>query len=71
MMHILHCFTYYLGKQQCSGKVNFESNEFSVSAPTKIFSLTNPGEEIDMVVFINGLPIATMEPKKTTDRTKR
>ncbi|MES2648114.1 MAG: type I restriction endonuclease subunit R [Bacteroidota bacterium] len=41
---------------------NFEKNAFSVTRQVR-YSLTNPGEEIDMVVFINGLPIATMELK--------
>lgn len=41
---------------------NFESNQFSVTRQVR-YSLTNPGEEIDMVIFINGLPFATMELK--------
>ena len=41
---------------------NFESNEFSVTRQVR-YSVTNPREEIDMVLFINGLPIATMELK--------
>lgn len=45
-----------------AAKANFESNEFSVSRQIR-YSLVNPREEIDMVVFVNGLPIATMELK--------
>ncbi len=40
----------------------FESNEFSVTRQLR-YSLENPREEIDMVIFINGLPIITMELK--------
>lgn len=41
---------------------NFESNRFSVTRQLR-YSLSNPGEEIDMVLFVNGLPFATMELK--------
>lgn len=43
-------------------KANFESNQFSVTRQVH-YSLSNPGEEIDMVLFVNGLPFATMELK--------
>jgi type I restriction enzyme, R subunit len=43
-------------------KDNFESNQFSVTRQLR-YSLTNPGEEIDMALFVNGLPFATMELK--------
>lgn len=43
-------------------KDNFDSNEFSVTRQVR-YSLTNPREEIDMVLFINGLPFSTMELK--------
>lgn len=43
-------------------KDNFNSNEFSVTRQVR-YSLTNPREEIDMVLFINGLPFSTMELK--------
>ena len=43
-------------------KKNFESNEFSVTRQVK-HSLDNPLEEIDLVLFINGLPFATVELK--------
>ena len=43
-------------------KANFESNQFSSTRQLR-YSLTNTGEEIDMVLFVNGLPFATMELK--------
>ncbi len=41
---------------------NFEKNEFSVTRQVR-YNLDNRREEIDMVIFINGLPIATLELK--------
>lgn len=41
---------------------NFAHNEFSATRQVR-YSVQNPQEEIDMVLFINGLPIATMELK--------
>lgn len=43
-------------------KENFEKNEFSVMRQVR-YNLDNPREEIDMVVFVNGIPIATLELK--------
>lgn len=43
-------------------KKNFESNQFSVTRQV-CYSIDNPKEEIDMVLFVNGLPFATMELK--------
>ena len=43
-------------------KKRFQSNEFSVTRQVT-YSKTNPLQEIDMVIFINGLPIITMELK--------
>ncbi len=40
----------------------FNSNEFSVTRQVT-YSTANPREEIDMVIFINGIPIITMELK--------
>lgn len=40
----------------------FEQNEFSVSRQLR-YSLDKPLQEIDMVIFVNGLPIITMELK--------
>ncbi|MGZ9676411.1 type I restriction endonuclease subunit R [Flavobacterium sp. GNP001] len=60
--HFTLLYVLPLASSSAAAKANFESNEFSVSRQLR-YSLTNPGEEIDMVVFINGLPIATMELK--------
>lgn len=43
-------------------KENFELNEFSVTRQIR-YNTENQREEIDMVVFVNGLPIATLELK--------
>ncbi|WP_312900375.1 type I restriction endonuclease subunit R [Chryseobacterium taichungense] len=43
-------------------KDNFESNQFSVTRQLR-YSVSNPLEEIDMVIFINGIPISTIELK--------
>lgn len=52
-------------------KANFEKNQFSVSRQIQ-YNLSNKREEIDMAVFLNGLPIATMELKNTwTHQTAR
>lgn len=40
----------------------FESNEFSVTRQVR-YNKERPYDEIDMVIFINGLPIATFELK--------
>ena len=51
-----------LASSSQSVKDNFDSNEFSVTRQVR-YSVTNPREEIDMVLFINGLPFSTMELK--------
>ena len=43
-------------------KENFQKNEFSITRQVK-YNTENQLQEIDMVVFINGLPIATLELK--------
>ena len=43
-------------------KDNFQKNEFSVTRQVR-YNLDNTREEIDMVIFVNGLAIATMELK--------
>jgi type I restriction enzyme R subunit len=60
--HFTLLYVLPLASSSAVAKTNFESNEFSVSRQIR-YSLVNPGEEIDMVVFVNGLPIATMELK--------
>lgn len=50
---------------------NFEANEWSVTRQQK-YSKFHPGNEIDMVVFINGLPLFTIELKNpSTHQTAR
>lgn len=51
-----------LASSSKSVKDNFNSNEFSVTRQVR-YSLDNPREEIDMVIFINGIPIVTLELK--------
>lgn len=43
-------------------KENFKRNIFSVTRQIR-HSIDNPREEIDMVIFLNGLPVITMELK--------
>jgi len=43
-------------------KENFAKNEFSITRQVR-YNTQNTREEIDMVVFINGIPIATLELK--------
>jgi len=60
-----HFTLFYVLPLASSSKVikdNFESNEFSVTRQIR-YSLTNTREEIDMVLFVNGLPFSTMELK--------
>ena len=52
-------------------KDNFKRNEFSEIRQLR-YSLGNPLEEIDMVLFVNGIPFATMELKNPwTGQTAR
>lgn len=60
--HFTLLYVLPLASSSTSAKANFENNEFSVSRQIR-YSLTNPGEEIDMVIFVNGIPIITMELK--------
>jgi type I restriction enzyme R subunit len=55
---------YQMPVESSSDKVKqrFQKNEFSVTRQVH-YNLENPGEEIDMVVFINGIPISTIELK--------
>ena len=48
-------------------KKRFVSNEFSVTRQLR-YSVDNPGEEIDMVIFLNGLPLITLELKNAWTR---
>ncbi|MBY3476155.1 type I restriction endonuclease subunit R [Rhizobium laguerreae] len=50
---------------------NFAANIFSVTRQVR-YSETNPGEEIDMVLFVNGLALITVELKNAwTGQTSR
>ena len=51
--------------------LDFEANEWSVTRQQK-YSKLHPGNEIDMVIFINGLPLFTIELKNpATHQTAR
>ncbi len=43
---------------------NFEHNQFAVTRQVR-YSNLNPGEEIDMVITVNGIPLCTIELKNT------
>ena len=60
--HFTLLYVLPLASSSDSVKKKFECNEFSVTRQLR-YSLTNPGEEIDMVIFINGIPVSTMELK--------
>lgn len=60
-----HFTLLYVPPLASSGKEvreNFEKNEFSVTRQVA-YSMTNPREELDMVIFINGLAIISIELK--------
>ena len=66
-------FYYPLPKPSSSRRVHeqFRQNIFSVTRQVH-YNLDKPGESIDMVLFLNGLPIATMELKNAwTGQTAR
>lgn len=69
--HFTLLYALPLASSSESVKKRFEQNEFSCTRQVR-YSLTNPGEEIDMVLFVNGMPIATMELKNPwTGQTAR
>jgi type I restriction enzyme, R subunit len=55
-------YTLPLASSSASIKKKFDSNEFSVMRQVK-YSIANSKEEIDMAMFVNGIPFATMELK--------
>ncbi|WP_312400136.1 DEAD/DEAH box helicase family protein [Chryseobacterium sp.] len=60
-----HFTLFYVAPLQNSSqaiKDNFEKNQFSLTRQLR-YSVANPLEEIDMVIFINGIPISTLELK--------
>lgn len=60
--HFTLFYQYPLASSSEAVKENFEKNQFSVSRQL-CYSQTNPREEIDMVLFLNGIPLITMELK--------
>lgn len=60
--HFTLLYVLPLASSSQSVKDNFERNEFSVTRQLR-YSQQNSMEEIDMVLFVNGLPFATMELK--------
>ena len=60
--HFTLLYVLPLASSSAAAKANFENNEFSVTRQIR-YSLLNQREEIDMVVFVNGIPLATMELK--------
>lgn len=55
-------YVYPLQNSSQAIKDNFEKNQFSVTRQL-MYSQSNPLEEIDMVLFLNGIPISTIELK--------
>jgi type I restriction enzyme R subunit len=60
--HLTLLFVAPLASSSETIKERFASNEFSVTRQVT-YSQANPLQEIDMVLFVNGLPIITMELK--------
>lgn len=60
--HLILMYVLPLASSSTTVKENFDKNEFSVTRQVA-YSINNPREEIDMVLFINGIPFATMELK--------
>jgi type I restriction enzyme R subunit len=60
--HFTLLFQVPMASSSLAVKENFTKNEFSVTRQIH-YNIENQREEIDMVVFINGLPIATLELK--------
>ncbi len=60
--HFILLYQLPLASSSQSLKDRFVSNQFSVTRQVQ-YNLDNKREEIDMVVFINGIPIATLELK--------
>lgn len=60
--HFVLMYPAPLASSSNSVKKYFERNQFSISRQIR-YSVDKPSEEIDMVVFINGIPISTIELK--------
>ncbi len=61
-IHLTFMFPAPLASSSEKVKKNFKTNVFSVTRQLH-YSLTNPLEEIDMVLFLNGIPLITLELK--------
>lgn len=69
--HFIFFYQAPLASSSNEVKTNFKKNEFSVSRQIQ-YNLSNKREEIDMVVFLNGLPLITLELKNAwTHQTAR
>ena len=61
-MHLRLFFPRPSASDSEAAKVKYAANQFSVTRQ-QTYSLLKPGNEIDMVVFVNGLPLFTFELK--------
>ncbi len=69
--HLTLMYPLPLASSSDAVKRNFAANIFSSTRQVR-YSVANPGEEIDLVLFINGLPFATLELKNPwTGQTAR
>lgn len=69
--HFTLMFPAPLASSAASVHENFAANIWSVTRQVR-YSRANPGEEIDMVLFVNGLPLITLELKNPwTGQTAR
>ncbi|MCB1189634.1 MAG: type I restriction endonuclease subunit R [Leptospiraceae bacterium] len=60
--HLIFLYQLPLASSSQTSKENFEKNIFNVTRQVH-YSLDNPRESLDLVLFINGLPISTLELK--------
>jgi len=60
--HLTFLYQLPLASSSKTVRENFVKNQWSVTRQVR-YNLTKPGEEIDMVIFLNGIAIATMELK--------
>jgi type I restriction enzyme R subunit len=60
--HLTLLYQLPLASSSQTVKERFEQNEFSVTRQVR-YNPENQREEIDMVIFVNGLPLATLELK--------
>jgi len=60
--HFTLFYQFPLASSSTQVRENFESNRFSITRQLQ-YNQENPGEELDVVLFINGIPLVTMELK--------